>query len=195
MENNYKFNNCIFLDIDGVLNHELFYIERYKWMTRHDNIPFYKTVKKYLRKLVKKKEISRIEYYRSQIDPTRMSLINTLCEETNSGVVLSSTWRNIGTVIELQELFKQLGATFTIMDKTGKSDCRIRGVEVHQWLKDNCMQWFGVNYYDFYRYAIIDDDSDFLLDQASHFFHVDAYAGLTPNTCYRIRRFFTHETF
>jgi len=53
----------------------------------------------------------------------------------------------------------------------------------------------GVNYYDFYKYAIIDDDSDMLLNQEQNFFQTDNYSGLTPNTCYKIKRFATHKTF
>jgi len=34
-----------------------------------------------------------------------------------------------------------------------------------------------------------------LLNQQQHFFHVDRYAGLSPNHCYKVKRFFTHETF
>jgi hypothetical protein len=187
--------NIIFLDIDGVLNHQLFYEERYKHITRFDNIPFYKTVKKYLRKLVKGNEMSRKDYYKSQICPIRMAWINNLCDETNSAVVLSSTWRNIGTVYELNKIFHYCGATFTIIDKTGSCRCRVRGVEINEWMHQHTEKWFDVKYYDFYRYAIIDDDSDMLLNQADHFFKTDFYCGLTPSTCYRIKRYFTHKTF
>jgi len=190
-----KYNSIIFLDIDGVLNSQLFYEEQFKHLQRFDSIPLYRVVKKQLKKLVKKKEISRMEYYKSQICGKRISWLNTLCEETNSGIVLSASMRGGKTVKQLQEIFNYCGATFTIIDKTGHSESRIRGVEIHKWLQDNCMCWFGVNHYDFYRYAIIDDDSDMLLNQQNHFFHCDNYSGLTPNTCYKIKRFFTHKTF
>lgn len=187
--------NIIFLDVDGVLNCELFYVKRYKHLTRYDNIPFYKTVKKHLRKLVKKKKISRMEYYQDEMCPDRMALLNKLCIETDSAVVLSASMRASWDVLELNKIFQACGATFTIIDKTGHCIDRIRSVEIHNWLKDNTMKWFGVNYYDFYRYAIIGDDSDMLLWQQNHFFHTDNYYGLTPNICYKIKRFFTHETF
>jgi len=45
MENNIKlihnYNSVIFLDIDGVLNCQLFYEKKFKHITRHDNIPHY----------------------------------------------------------------------------------------------------------------------------------------------------------
>jgi hypothetical protein len=190
-----KYKNIIFLDVDGVLNCQLFYTERYKHLTQYNGIPFYKTVKKYLRKLVKTKEISRLDYYKGEMCPMRMQLLNELCEETNSAVVLSASMRAQYSPEDLQKIFNHCGATFTIIDKTGHCRERIRGVEIHEWMRENCMAWFGVNYFDFYRYAIIDDDSDMLLWQQDHFFQTDNYSGLTPTTTYKIKRLFTHKTF
>jgi len=154
--------------------------------------PFYKTVKKYLRKLLKDKELDKMEYYKAEMCPMRMSLLNELCEETNSAVVLSASMRSGWNVEQLQEIFNYCGATFTIIDKTGYCDCRIRGVEILNWLRENCMKWFGVHDHEFSRYAIIDDDSDMLLWQQYNFFQVDNYSGLTPNTIYKIERFFNY---
>ena len=187
-----KYDHIIFLDVDGVLNCQLFYTERYKNLTQYDGIPFYKTVKKYLRKLLKTKELDKMEYYKAEMCPMRMSLLNELCEETNSAVVLSASMRSGWTVEQLQEIFNYCGATFTIIDKTGYCDCRIRGVEILNWLRENCMKWFGVHDHEFSRYAIIDDDSDMLLWQQYNFFQVDNYSGLTPNTIYKIERFFNY---
>lgn len=190
-----KYNSIIFLDIDGVMNCQLFYTEKFAHLERFDGIPLYKVVKKYLHKLIKKKEISDLDYYKSQMCAKRIGWLNELCAETNSAVVLSASMRNGWSTEDLQKIFNYCGATFTIIDKTGNCQCRIRGVEIHQWLQDNCMKWFGVNYYDFYRWVAIDDDSDFLLNQQDHLFQVDNYSGLTPTTCYKIKRFFTHKTF
>ena len=125
----------------------------------------------------------------------RIGWLNDLCSETNSAVVLSASMRSGHTVEKLQEIFNMCGATFTIIDKTGYCDCRIRGVEINKWLQDNSAKWFGAPYYDFYRFAIIDDDSDMLLWQQDHFFQTDNFNGLTPTTCYKIKRYFTHKTF
>jgi hypothetical protein len=187
--------NIIFLDVDGVLNCEIFYEERYKEIIKYNNIPFYKQVKKVLKKLVKRKDLGKLDYYKRQFDPRRIQWLNGLCEDTGAAVVLSASMRSRWSPLELNEIFQYAGATFTIIGKTGHCDCRVRGVEIKKWLEDNCMYWFGVNYYDFHRYAIIDDDSDMLLNQQHNFFHTDNYSGLTPNTCYKIRRFFTHKAF
>jgi hypothetical protein len=142
--------------------------------------------------MLKEKKFNKFEYYKAEMCPMRMSLLNELCEETNSAVVLSASMRSGWTVEELQEIFNYCGATFTIIDKTGYCQCRIRGVEIHQWLQDNCMKWFGMHGHEFSRYAIIDDDSDMLLWQQYNFFQIDNYSGLTPNTIYKIERFFNH---
>lgn len=183
-----KYSSIIFLDVDGVLNCQLFYEERYANLHAHDGIPLYKVVKKYLRKLVKSKEISRLDYYKGEMCEMRMGWLNELCVETNSAVVLSASMRAQYSVEELQTIFNHCGATFTIIDKTGHCEDRIRGVEILNWIKANSMEWFGVNYYDFHRWIILDDDSDMLLWQQAHFFQTDTYSGLTPNICYRAKR-------
>ena len=188
-----KYDSIIFLDVDGVLNCQLFYTERYKHLTQYDGIPFYKTVKKYLRKLLKTKELDKMEYYKSEMCPMRMDLLNGLCERTNSAVILSASMRSGWTVEELQEIFNYCGATFTIIGKTGHCKERVRGVEILEWLRENCQKWFGVHEHEFYRYAIIDDDSDMLLWQQFNFFKVDNYSGITPTTVYLIERFFKYK--
>jgi hypothetical protein len=170
--------NIIFLDIDGVLNCQLHY----------DSQQF----KDYLEKGDKTSDHAHCS---SQISFERIGWLNNLCEQTDSQIVVSSTWRSGKSVEQLQAMFNDCGGTFTILDKTGHCECRTRGCEIHEWLVQNCQKHFGVGYYDFYRYAIIDDDSDMLLNQQNHFFQTDTWSGLTPNTCYRIKRFFTHETF
>lgn len=179
-----KDKNLIFLDIDGVFNCQLFF-ESQKYMD-------YKEAKKQLRKAVKSKEIERLEYYQSQICKERLGWFNELCEETNSVVVLSSTWRKIEGI---EEILKQCGATFQLVGKTGQCNFGTRGCEIQQWLATNCKELFGVHGSDFDRYAIIDDDSDMLLPQAPHFFQTDNYSGLTPLTCYKVKRFLTKGTF
>lgn len=191
---NRKFDCCLFLDFDGVLNSQLFYEEQFKHIEKYDGIPLYKAARKLLRKSVKSKEIKPFDYYKQNCCQKRMGMLNALCEETNTAVVITASLRNGHDIETIREIFNYCGATFTIIDKTPHTGYE-RGTEISKWLKDNCMQWFGVNYYDFYRYAIIDDDSDMLLNQQFNFFQTDNYNGLTPTTCYKIKRFFLHKTF
>ena len=201
-----KFKNVIFLDHDGVLNCQLFYDEKFAHLKRQDVLPlvveaihpievlYIKVVKKYLRKLLKEKKLTDLEYYKSETCEKRIGLLNWLCKETNSAVVISASMRSSWSVEDLQKIFNYCGATFTIIDKTPYTGYE-RGTEISKWLKDNCFQWFAVHYFDFHRYAIIDDDSDMLLKQQFNFFQCDKYSGLTPTIVENIKIFFTHKTF
>jgi hypothetical protein len=189
-----KFDHVIFLDHDGVLNCQLFYTEKFAVLERYDGIPLYKIVKKYLRKQLKQKQLTDLEYYKSETCEMRIGLLNWLCKETNSAIVISASLRSSWSVEDLQKIFNYCGATFTIIDKTPYTGYE-RGTEISKWLKDNCMKWFGVHYFDFHQYAIIDDDSDMLLKQQFNFFQCDKYCGLTPTIVENIKIFFTHKTF
>jgi hypothetical protein len=168
----------IFLDIDGVLNCELSFKENYR------------VAKNKLKKAVKSKQIERLDFYKSQICSERLQWFNNLCKDLTAKVIISSSWRNGKTVEELKEIFAYAGGTFEIIDKTQNLGYE-RGVEISKWLKDNIKpETHGCHYYDFKKYVIIDDDSDMLLNQRNHFFQTDGYSGLTPNVCYKIRRFF-----
>lgn len=159
--------NIIFLDIDGVLNCQVFY----------DRVGF------------KGEERER------NICSQRISWLNELCKDVNAKVVISSTWRLGRTVEELQQLLNEAGATFTVIDKTPnlRHEGCLRGNEIYNWIDKN-RDLLGCYVSDFKSYAIIDDDSDMLLWQYEHFFQTDSYSGLTPNTCYKIKRFFEQRT-
>ena len=170
--------NIIFLDIDGVLNCELFFNSRIK------------NAKKVIKQNLKDKTIDRFEYYKEMICPDRMDLFNDLCVSTNSKVVISSSWRIGKSLEEMKEIMTYCGGTFDIIGLTPRLGYE-RGIEISKWIKDNInMETCGCHYYDFYNYIIIDDDSDMLLNQREHFFNTDYYSGLTHNTCYRIKRYF-----
>jgi hypothetical protein len=170
----------IFLDIDGVFNCQLFYKER---KARWDKEGF-------------PKEDDLMAHYKNQLCTERIGWFNDLVKEIDATIVISSTWRGDG-IERLQDIFDSVGGTFKVHDITpygGEISCR--GDEIHHWIKKNITEEiYGVNYYDFYKYAIIDDDSDMLYNQRHNLFLTDNYSGLTPNTCYKIKRFATHETF
>lgn len=162
--------NVIFLDIDGVLNSELHYVANHADQIKADQ------------------EGSREAYTDYHFCKERIKWLNELCSETDSVVVVSSTWRGDG-LKEMKKVFERNGATFKVLDITPYCECRNRGCEISKWLEDNTNTYFDVSYFDFHRYAIIDDDGDMLLPQAPHFFQTDNYIGLTPNICYRVKRF------
>ena len=168
MENKYKF--VIFLDVDGVLNHHLFY-EKYK-----DG------------------KISE-ENRRDNIDADSIGLVNNLIDGLGGiddvMVVCSSTWRfNHKDVKDLNPLFKKYGAKWEFFERTPNSSHRVRGVEIYEWLKENSQKYFGKLSHDFRDYVILDDDSDMMLWQRNNFFQIDGYCGITYNTVYKILSYF-----
>lgn len=159
----------IFLDIDGVLNCQLFY-DKSDPKERADNYPL------------------------SEICKWRIDLLNDLCEVINAKVVISSTWRHDG-LEAMKSLFKEVGATFEVIDITPSlGRYAVHSNEILAWIENNSnlLGCYSGNYKD---YVIIDDDSDMLLWQQKHFFQVDNYSGLTPNTCYKIKRFFGYTRY
>ena len=96
-----------------------------------------------------------------KFDPVAVALIRRLC---NNGVkiVLSSSWR-----IGQRETYKSILGLPII----GRTPCLegVRGREIAQWLSSHEKPK---------KWAILDDDSDMLDEQMSHFVHVDASNGL-----------------
>jgi hypothetical protein len=165
----------IFLDIDGVLNHQRFYKERFE-ARKQDKLDG---------NLVKKSQIDREA---EEIDPESVENLNELIENTGAKVVISSTWR-LGTEIEtLQAILEKRGFVGEVIGKTPVGcGCCQRGNEIHKWLGDNrdIIDEEGNNY------IILDDDSDMLYWQRNNFINVDQYVGLTPKQVYKATRFLT----
>ena len=169
----------IFLDIDGVLNHELFYKsgsreERFKLANEEKDLP----------------------YGCSNIDPEKVSLLNTLIKETGAKVVVSSSWRTGRSVEDLQAVLdwngfqgEVIGKTIRLGFKTPKDvDYNYsvpRGCEIKAWLEMNKSILNAK--ISKVRYVILDDDTDFLWWQRNNFIHVDSYCGITYNTIHKAK--------
>ena len=160
--------NIIFLDIDGVLNCQSFYKKR--------SLSY--TVKQ-----------TEEEQYKEEICQERMKWLNQLCIDTDSSVVISSSWRLGKETKDLERILEYYGATFKIIGRTDYLNGIERGVEIRKWLDDNTKTLFNILAHNYYNYVIIDDDNDMLLSQREHFFQTDNYSGLTPNICYSIGMF------
>lgn len=149
----------IFLDIDGVLNGNTYWGTLKKGEPRTEN---------------------------DQIDPKAVELLNQLCFafDPDVRVVVSSTWRMNREIDELQAILDSRGFKGTVIGKT--DDLRygdygyatVRGNEVYKWIKDH-PELVG-QYYNYDRYVIFDDDSDFLYNQRHHLILTDGWSGLTP---------------
>ena len=144
----------IFLDIDGVLNSEQYYLEK----------PQHKRWKEFKDKLDK-----HIAWGVCNIDPKAVKLLNKLVTETNAKIVVSSSWRGD---YALQTIFSLAGIIEPIYGETPRLESRFRGEEIKFWLEKQSKP---------YKYVIIDDDSDMFDDQKPYFIHTDYEFGLTKS--------------
>ncbi len=145
----------LFLDVDGVLNCQRIIFEAYK--VRRD----YGIVDE-------KKD------YLAMLDETMISRLNKIIEQTEAKVVISSSWRQLHPLDELIWMLEQKGFKGSVIGKTPKIGGK-RGYEIEHWLDHN----EGVE-----NYVILDDNSDMLFPQMSHFVKTEFYGedgGLQDN--------------
>lgn len=154
----------IFLDIDGVLNHEAFYKERYE----------------------KRNDGNVIEHPYSEVDPKCVANLNTLITDTNAKIVISSTWRHSG-LSYCEDVLGYHGFMGEIIDITPSSPTRFRGLEILDWIKNN-EELIGEPHYNFTEYVILDDDSDMLYWQRNNFLLIDRFVGLTMGNVFQAKR-------
>ena len=169
----------IFLDIDGVLNSNDWYVYR------EDNVDTYSIDAQY-------------PFY--EFDPRAIERLNRIIESTGAKIVVSSTWRHGETVESMQILFDRLSLKGEIVGLTPGLSCKKpyedksrytipRGCEIEWWL-DNEGKFQRINwsreeqqkYIDkaiVKNYVIFDDDSDMLFGQREHFIHTSFMFGLT----------------
>jgi hypothetical protein len=188
----------IFLDIDGVMNSQIFYHERYHKLSAKIRRGYWWCIS-WFRLLLTGKRYTTYSLANYKPDPKHFEFDYTfkrLVEETDKlkwkwlsefcnaydyKICISSTWKNhFKDENDWNRSLIALGFREDIfVGITPNSKDRIRGYEIKAWLDQN---------EDTESYAIIDDDSDMLDEQMNSFFHVDGYYGLTPNTLYRIGR-------
>jgi hypothetical protein len=175
MNKNKESIKVLFLDIDGVLNSEIFYERRYK-----------QRVKDAMNGLLLK-ESTKVEYLLGELDQKCINILNKFIEDTGVKIVLSSTWRNSSVfngIKDINDFFKGAGLIGEFIDVTPniRTDGSYRGNEVELWLRRN-------KHLNIDEFVIFDDNSDFLLWHQNNYFKVDQYCGLTPTVCYKASRF------
>jgi len=156
-----KPEKIIFLDIDGVLNSKKWYYAR----TCMDKRSFIPTDDRVTTRDMR------------ELDLTALGLLCKLVIDTNSKIVITSTWRMGKDPLFFRLLFNRrgiidfprdafIGCTPTLHDSYDDAGNHTnRGTEIQKWIDDN--KFTG-------KYVILDDDSDFLSHQKPFFIH-------TPN--------------
>lgn len=121
----------LFLDIDGVMNHE-------QWLH-----------------LAHKKNLSSPEFW---FDPVCVDRLNRILSETGAKLVISSSWRsdpNLKEQFEMVGLPTEFDRTINLF-MSHFLGYTIRGEEIDHYLKEH-----GVDIHSKHQYVILDDDNDF----------------------------------
>ena len=184
----------VFLDIDGVLNNEAFYKDRYlnkkagqcppfppmtdedfwKDYCEHRGVPvetFY----------TKHKGWYGPEYYPfyheiQEFDPKCVDILNKFTDKAGAKIVVSSSWRASGldwmrTIFKLVDIKAEVIGVTPRIYKESDDDKDERGCEIEAWLNEHNPDA---------PYVIFDDDNDMTEFQIEHtFIKVDFMVGLT----------------
>ncbi len=107
---------------------------------------------------------------KGMFDPKCVELLNYITDNSNTDIVLSSSWRMDENV---NNILYNHGITGNIIDKTSRLALEIdylcRGNEIQKWLLEN----------EYNNYVILDDDFDMLVSQLDNFVHIDYKVGLS----------------
>lgn len=163
----------IFLDIDGILNHQKFYKKYdYKWRVEEEE---------------------RLnDDWGDPFSPESVAQLNRITDSTGAVIVVSSTKRHIeGGLNDMNQMAVNRGITGEIIGITPKfyykdhpkysMESVQRGVEIKYWLEHRGFRHINwskdeqQNYMDrsgISNYVILDDDSDMLYGQRHHFVHI-----------------------
>lgn len=142
-------NKVLFLDVDGVLNST-------KSLVAFGNYPMPKVD-------AREKEL---------FDLTSVELIKKVCKDTNTKIVLSSSWRNCE---DWEFVLKGL-LGLDIIDITPTIYDGDRG-----WFRGNEIKAWLTEHPEVTKYAIVDDNNDFLEEQEEFFVQTNATNGLSYN--------------
>ena len=156
----------IFLDLDGVLNYENYWVNR-------------------------KKRPLREEWHIRYFCPIAVKRLNQITDTTNARIVFSSSHRfHFKTFPELVEGFKLAGITGELIGITPKlryiddNYSVPRGCEIKAWMERN-KSILGSKISQL-KYVILDDDSDMLYWHRKSFFQTKGKGGLTQSITNRV---------
>lgn len=154
-------NKYLFLDIDGVLNHDVWF-----------NSPSYKN--------------NQANWQVSMFDPTCVERVNRILQETGAKLVVSSSWRDMK---DLPEIFAGVGlptefditpyAEVIYPDAFPITDFFSDETDVRYWRGSEIKWYLDHNANEDYTYCILDDDCDMLDEQLEYFVSTSNPKGLT----------------
>jgi hypothetical protein len=123
---------CIFLDFDGVLNCA-------SWLKQLDESG--EKFESFLHRTYK------------ELDPARVKMVSDLAKETNSGIIISSSWRNLHPLNELCDILLKNGMDEDVLPRGITPNIGLfRGNEVEYWIDHNTQ---------ITSHVIFDDGTDF----------------------------------
>ena len=119
-------------------------------------------------------------------DPEAVKNLEYIIVETDAEIVITSTWRLDG---DMQALWRNrdltgevIGVTPTIEKEKAIGKTKIwyghRGMEVEEWLNSNATSP--------YKYAILDDEDDYLTTQSDHLVLTDPMTGITKEVADKV---------
>lgn len=151
----------LFLDIDGVLNHDVWF-----------NSPSYKN--------------NQANWQVSMFDPTCVERVNRILQETGAKLVVSSSWRDMK---DLPEIFAGVGlptefdttpyADVIYPDAFPITDFFSEETDIRYWRGSEIKWYLDHNAKEDYTYCILDDDCDMLDEQLEYFVSTSNPKGLT----------------
>ena len=140
----------IFLDIDGVLNSNDWYV-RTRGIAKQDQ---------------------------GDVDPETVKLVNELIEVTGSKVIMSSSWRS-DFENSCEYLYERGLVSNVIIGKTPHFTYTCSNDAIRKTLcRGNEIQYI-LETEDIIDYVIFDDDQDMLYCQKDNFIHIDSMYGIT----------------
>lgn len=155
----------LFLDIDGVLNYNEYYV----------------------------RGVRDAPHPLSEICPIAISHLNKVVAETGCNIVISSTWRHSG-IDYCTNVLRECGFTGSIIGITPDIhyEWAERGNEILKYLQDNKLYKYNSWEITDHDYAILDDDTDMLYQQKDNFFHCHPKWGLTEEIANNVIQFLNH---
>lgn len=115
-----------------------------------------------------------------EIDPLKVLLIDHVCEQTDTDIVISSAWRCLMPMMSLEYVLRCAGLKHPrILGSTPYINDFRRGMEVKAYLESQTLV-------SVVKYAIVDDNDGFLDEQRPYFVRTDGTIGVTPKETNRL---------